>query len=80
LIEKGGRFWQTLWFPGDMVLSTIANNPDELQARQQFLKVYPNDMRGQLTGLQKFSSEYVKSLRNHTPIREISPPFELRTN
>ena len=33
LIEKGGRFWRTRFYPGEMMLASIANNQNEKSER-----------------------------------------------
>jgi hypothetical protein len=73
LIEEGGRFRETYHFPSDMGLSSIANNPLELQARRRFFKAYPGDLQGRLMALNEFSGSYIRALNNHTPLDELSP-------
>ncbi len=63
LIEKGGRFWQTQYYPGEMILASVANNPAEQAARDRIMAQYPNTMRGQLLALKQFTSEYVAAIK-----------------
>ncbi|MGD1872988.1 MAG: FtsK/SpoIIIE domain-containing protein [Mastigocoleus sp.] len=63
LIEKGGRFWQTRFYPGEMTLATVATNQEERSTRKSILSQYPNTVKGQLRGLAEFTKFYVKVIR-----------------
>ena len=63
LIEKGGRFWQARFYPGEMILASVANNQSEKEARARIMSQYPKTMKGQLMGLRHFSQEYVRAIK-----------------
>lgn len=63
LIEKGGRFWQTRFYPSEMTLAVVATNQEERRARRAILAQYPNTIKGQLQGLAHFTREYVPALK-----------------
>ncbi len=63
LIETHGRFWKTRFYPGDMMLASIANNPAEQAARDRILSQYPNTLKGRLEGLAAFTREYIPAMR-----------------
>lgn len=71
LVEKYGRFWPTRFYPGEMVLASLANNQEERRARQRVLAQYPNDVKGQLMGLAHFTREYIPALKDGRGFEEI---------
>jgi hypothetical protein len=68
LVETSGRYWQTRFYPGEMILATVANNQSELQARTRILKQYPDTLKGQMMGLKQFTDEYVRALKQGTSL------------
>lgn len=68
LIEKGGRFWSTKFYPGEMTLAAVATNQAERRARRAILAQYPNTIKGQLQGLAHFTSVYVPALKQGTEL------------
>lgn len=75
-IETLGRFWDVKFYPGDMVLASVANNHDEVAARNRILAYYPNTMKGQLMGMSHFSREYCNARREGNDLTTIGriPP------
>jgi hypothetical protein len=71
LIEKNGRYWQTRFYPGEMILATVANNQSELLAKRRILDRYPNTLKGQLMGLKQFTDEYVRALKQGSSLDSI---------
>lgn len=71
LIEKGGRFWQTRYYPGEMILASVANNQAELMARARVMAQYPNTLKGQLLALKQFASEYVQAIKEGRSLANI---------
>lgn len=63
LIEKGGRFWRTKFYPGEMMLASIANNQNERSARDRIMAKYPPTLKGQLQGLKHFTKEYIPAVQ-----------------
>ncbi|MGB3204217.1 MAG: ATP-binding protein [Crinalium sp.] len=63
LLEKGGRFWQTRFYPGEMTLGALANNQNEKEARDRIMSQYPKTLKGQLMGLKHFSNEYCQAIK-----------------
>jgi hypothetical protein len=63
LVEKEGRFWRVRYYPGDMILASIANNQDEQAARRRIMAGYRSDEVSQLRGLKVFADAYVNAVR-----------------
>lgn len=63
LIERNGRYWQCRFYPGEMILASVANNQAELNARDRVMAQYPNTLRGQMLGLKQFTDEYVSAIK-----------------
>lgn len=62
LLELGGRFWRTRFYPGELMLASVANNQDEREARDRVMAHYPPTSKGRLLGLKAFSDEYIPAL------------------
>ena len=76
LIEKGGRFWQTRFYPGEMLLGSVANNQAEKEARERIMAKYPKTMKGQLMGLKDFSFEYIRAIKEGNSLSTIGQNIE----
>jgi hypothetical protein len=63
LLEKGGRFWRTRFYPGEMMLASIANNQNEKSARDRIMARYPRTLKGMLSGLKHFTEEYISAVK-----------------
>ena len=63
LLELGGRFWRTRFYPGELMLASVANNQDEREARDRIMTHYPLTPKGRLLGLKAFADEYIPALR-----------------
>lgn len=72
LIEKGGRFWQSRFYPGEMALAAVATNQEERRARRAILSQYPNTTKGQLQGLAHFTKLYVAALKENKGLGHIN--------
>ena len=64
LLEKEGRYWQTRFYPGEMVLSSLANNQEERRARKRVLEKQEPTTRGQILGLAEFTRQYIPALKD----------------
>lgn len=71
LIEKGGRFWQTRFYPGEMTLAAVATNQEERSTRRAILSQYPNTTKGQLRGLADFTRIYVAAIKENKSLSHI---------
>jgi hypothetical protein len=72
LLKVGDRYWSPLrFYPGAMILASVANSEDEKAARQRFIDQYPNDEIGILKGTRDFATAYIQVLRGGASIREI---------
>jgi hypothetical protein len=71
LIEKGGRFWQTRFYPGEMTLAAVATNQEERSTRRAILSSYLNTIKGQLQGLADFTRIYVAALKENKSLSHI---------
>jgi hypothetical protein len=72
LIEKGGRFWQTRFYPGEMSLAAVATNQEERITRRAILSQYPNTTKGQLQGLADFTRVFVTALKENKSLSHIT--------
>jgi hypothetical protein len=63
LLELGGRFWRTRFYPGELMLASVANNQDEREARDRVMAQYSLTPKGRLMGLKAFADEYIPALR-----------------
>ena len=70
LIEKGGRFWQCRFYPGEMALAAVVTNQEERRARRALMARYPNTIKGQLQGLAEFTKVYVAALKENRGVGE----------
>ncbi|MGL4619108.1 MAG: hypothetical protein ACRCZS_08625 [Chroococcidiopsis sp.] len=71
LIEKDGRFWKTRFYPGEMMLASVANNQDEQMARNRVMAKYPDTALGRLQGLAEFTQAYIPALKEGTGLKQI---------
>ena len=71
LIEKDGRFWKTRFYPGEMMLASVANNQDEQMARNRVMAKYPDTALGRLQGLAEFTQAYIPALKEGTSLKQI---------
>ena len=71
LVETNGKFWQCQFYPGEMTLAAVANNQDELMARERIMSQYPTTITGQMLGLRHFADEYATAIRSGQSLAEI---------
>jgi GTPase SAR1 family protein len=71
LIEKEGRYWPTRFYPGEMILASLANNQEERKARQRVLQKHPANTRGQIYGLAEFTQQYIPALKDNKGFEHI---------
>jgi len=64
LVEKGGRFWRTRFYPAEMMLASVANNLQEKEARDRLFAQYPSTLKGRLQALKQFTQDYVAALKD----------------
>src|SRR4028118_801078 len=79
LIEKGGRFWRSRFYPGEMMLASIANNQNEKEARDRIMAQYPPTLKGQLQGLKHFTQEYIAAVKEGKGFDHIGQNLEITT-
>ncbi|BAY34633.1 hypothetical protein NIES2107_65380 [Nostoc carneum NIES-2107] len=72
LIEKGGRFWQCRFYPGEMALAVVATNQEERRTRRAMLSSYPHTLKGQLQGLREFTRLYVAAIKENNALVNIN--------
>jgi hypothetical protein len=75
LLELGGRFWRTRFYPGELMLASVANNQDEREARDRVMARYPATAKGRLLGLKAFADEYIPALREGKGLAHIGSEF-----
>ncbi|NJL63257.1 MAG: hypothetical protein HC903_17310 [Methylacidiphilales bacterium] len=71
LIEKGGRFWQTRFYPGEMSLAAVATNQEERIKRREILSQYPNTLKRKLQGLANFTKVYIEAIKSNKELIQI---------
>ena len=71
LIEKAGRFWRTRFYPGEMILASLANNQEERKARARVLEQYPHTPKGQIYGLATFARDYISAVKDNQGFEHI---------
>lgn len=71
LIESSGRFWQARYYPAEMILAAVANNPLEQEARQRVMTQYPNTFKGRLMAIKDFAIQYANCISQSIPIETI---------
>ncbi|WP_227788727.1 hypothetical protein [Nodularia sp. LEGE 04288] len=71
LVETGGRFWRTRFYPGELMLATVANNQDEREARERVMAQYPDTPKGKLLGLRTFTDAYIPALKENKGFHHI---------
>ncbi|MCL1475103.1 ATP-binding protein [Argonema antarcticum] len=80
LIEKGGRFWQTRFYPGEMTLAAVATNQEERRTRRAIMAQYPNTIKGQLKGLAHFTRVYIPALKEGKGLHHLEQRAEAQNN
>lgn len=70
-IETLGRFWDVKFYPGEMVLASVANNHDEVAARNRIMAYYPNTMKGKLLAMNQFSQELCTAFKEGASLKTI---------
>jgi hypothetical protein len=65
LLEQDNRFWTARYYPGEMLLASVANSQDEQAARARVMEHYPDTELGRLQGLAKFTSQYIPALKEN---------------
>jgi hypothetical protein len=71
LVETGGRFWRTRFYPGEMMLASVANNQDEREARARVMAQYPPTLKGRLLGLKTFTQAYISAVKENKGCKHI---------
>lgn len=77
-IETHGRFWDVKFYPGNMVIGSVANNHEEVAARDRVLSHYPNTMKGRLLAMSQYSEEYCTARRNGKSLNEVGRTSSIR--
>jgi hypothetical protein len=71
LVETGGRFWRSRFYPGEMMLASVANNQNEREARSRVMAQYPPTAKGRLLGLKAFADAYILALKENKGFQHI---------
>jgi len=82
LLEQDNRFWTTRYYPGEMMLASVANSQDEQASRSRVLEHYPNTTIGRLEALAEFTRQYIPALKSRqgldqVGVDEVDPVEEL---
>jgi hypothetical protein len=80
LLEQDNRFWTVRYYPGEMMLSSVANSQDEQAARARVMEHYPDTLMGRLEGLVDFTWQYIPALKDRRGFAHVglSPDSILR--
>lgn len=71
LIERSGRFWDSRYYPAEMLLATVASGEDERAARDRALTQFPSTESGKIRGLAAFTPIYVAALKEGNGFTQI---------
>lgn len=71
LIEKNNTFWQTSYYPGEMILGSVVNNKEERNARKSIMSKFPSSLKGKILGLREFSKEYRQTINRGSSLTSI---------
>lgn len=71
LIERSGRFWDSRYYPAEMLLATVASGEDERAARDLALTQFPITESGRIRGLAAFTPIYVGALKEGNGFTQI---------
>ena len=71
LIERSGRFWDSRYYPAEMLLATVASGEDERAARDRALAQFPNTESGRIRGLATFTPSYIAALKEGNRFAQI---------
>ncbi|MGG6262801.1 hypothetical protein ACQ4M3_20525 [Leptolyngbya sp. AN03gr2] len=74
IIETLGRFWEVKFYPGEMVLASVANNHEEVAARNRIMMLYPNTAKGRLMAMSHFSRELFQARHEGNSLKTIGSP------
>lgn len=76
LVEKDGRFWTCRYYPGEMMLDSVANNQDEQAARARVMAQYPDTLIGNLEALAVFTCQYIPAIKEGKGLQQIGQAFD----
>lgn len=71
LIGKDHRFWDCWYYAPPIELAALANQDDEIAARERFLKRHPHTNKGRIQALVEFTPHYIRALRGGMPLRDV---------
>ena len=63
LIERSGRFWDSRYYPAEMLLATVASGEAERAARDRALAQFPNTVIDRIRALAAFTPTYIAALK-----------------
>jgi hypothetical protein len=76
LIEQDDRFWPCRYYPGEMMLASVANGQSEQALRATIMAQYPDTFIGRLQGLADFTRRYIPALKAGVDLMTLLPPAE----
>lgn len=68
LLDIDGNCTYCRYYPGDVQIASVANNPEEQLARSRVLTQYPNQ---KLVAMARFASQYVSTIKGGLSLNEI---------
>jgi len=73
--KEGGRHVDLYYHPSDLLLSLLANNPDEQAAKDLFFAAYPDDP---LKAMAEFRNQYIPALSSGNDLSGVKPKVPLQ--
>lgn len=74
LLDIDGNYTYCRYYPGDVQIASVANNPEEQLARSRVLKQYRNQ---KLTAMAKFAGQYVSTIKGGLSLSEIGQEIDV---
>jgi len=73
LLEEDDRFWPCRYYPGEMMLASVANSQSEQALRAYVMAQYPDTFTGRLQGLAEFTRRYIPALKSGIDLMTLLP-------
>lgn len=74
VLEQDDRFWPCRYYPGEMMLASVANGQSEQALRAYVMAQYPDTFTGRLQGLADFTHRYIPALKSGVDLMALLPP------
>jgi hypothetical protein len=68
--KEGGRHVDLYYYPSDLLLSLLGNNPDEQAAKDLFFEAYSNNP---LLAMAQYCKQYIPALTSSNGLKGVKP-------